>query len=93
VSDMVEQVARALCAARYNALEGHYLPAFKQAQVEKHWQLFVDDASIAIEAMRKPTEKMLNACNLFTVDGRIAVEKDYWQAMIDAALNGTKSTT
>jgi hypothetical protein len=50
---MVEQVARALCAARYNAPEGHYLPAFKQAQVEKHWQLFVDDASIAIEAMVK----------------------------------------
>jgi hypothetical protein len=118
---MVEQVARALCAARYNAPEGKHLPAFKQAQVEKHWQLFVDDARIAIEAMREPTDDMVR-CRWGWVMGlaqrdvlrvwqdmidaadplgkRDRLEREAietmargMQPMIDAALNGTKSTT
>lgn len=67
---MIERVARALC--------GH--------DPDKYWQLFVPGAQAAIKAMREPTEEMIFAPDMSSLDARDQSTAEIWQAMIDAAL-------
>lgn len=76
---MIERVAQAIAKA--------------QTQTESMWQAFLPEASAAIEAMREPTEAMVDAGGdeevfadgaAYMSLGRVAVEA--YQAMIDAAL-------
>lgn len=85
----LEEVARAICTS--------------QTQTDKMWQAFLPEATAAIEAMRVPTEAMLEAAWTCTknvpADLRMAVDlmhtsqahkikmKHRCAAMIDAALN------
>lgn len=74
MSEMVERVAKVL-ADRHQAF----------ATSGYDWQFFLDGAHDAIEAMREPTEGMLEAV---LQDNSEDDEADLanWQAMIDAAL-------
>lgn len=57
MSEMVERVARALCLSKMNGPS--YPEGFRERRVEQNWHLFTDQARIAIEAMKEPTEAML----------------------------------
>ena len=76
MSEMVERVARAIATARGYGLDAN-------GEDTGDWQMFVDHARAAIEAMREPTEAMWREAsfeNGYVTEGA-------WQAMIDAALN------
>ncbi len=66
--DMIERVARAIANADDNSFYERYLIL----------------AKAAIEAMREPTEEMIN----FAWDKRAVGVKGSWNTMIDAALQG-----
>lgn len=77
MSDMVERVARAICER-----EGYDIESLKAGKYGEHantWQDFLDDARVAINAMREPTEAMAN-------EGHGGNPVKSYQAMIDAAL-------
>lgn len=79
-SEMVEQVARAIKRAR--ALPGTN-PVARLSDVDRR------AARAAIEAMREPTEAMLDAA--CQADGSRRPNPEaliHWQAMIDTALEG-----
>ena len=84
MTDMVEKVARALCAQQW--------PEFTQVQIDHGWTKFIPAARAAIQAMREPSEAMISAGGYnrpFQNDdwkaGNIAAASGY-RAMIDAAL-------
>lgn len=62
---MVERVARALCTQHYEKrfapIKGNPHAPHIMMNVEGNWHLFVDPARAAIEAMKEPTERMLDA--------------------------------
>jgi hypothetical protein len=65
MSEMVERVARAI--------------AYSETADPEMWSAFVEVASAAIEAMREPTEAM--------VERAVSIKNDYgWRSMIDEAL-------
>jgi hypothetical protein len=92
MNEMIERVARAICKqdgcnpddegttltlAQYGNIKilpsgGYCAPA---------WEFYVAKAIAAIEAMREPTEEMLEAGPLEPY-----MDKDIWGKMIDAAL-------
>jgi hypothetical protein len=80
--DMVERVARALCA------EDGTNPDDLDSQGQIWWRCYIDDARAAIAAMREPTLDMEVAgteqwlCEAAMEDR----SKANWQAMIDSAL-------
>lgn len=79
---MIEQVARALCAAdkiRPDKLDAHYNPM---------WMHYAAKASAAIRAMREPTDLMGNALNRMgrPYDAGSHSATEIWRALIDAAL-------
>ncbi len=78
---MIEKVARALCA-----LEGHNPDAQGWANA-KMWMGWQKQARTAIEAMREPTQEMLesvpDSCGLLPPLDCLDAE---WRCMIDAAL-------
>lgn len=82
---MIERVSRAICiAAKLD-------PDRKGNETEFHWQEFVGEAAAAIEAMRTPTQGMIEAgADSYTVDGTYGATEEeiseIYQAMIDAAL-------
>jgi hypothetical protein len=76
---MVEKVAKAIHEKAYETRGADRMP---------DWEAV---AKAAIEAMREPTQEMLNARHLITKDNYIADETDNWRAMIDAALTDGKS--
>ena len=79
MSEMIERVARALAIA-----DGMHPEAVSNGEdAVPVWTLYVDDARAAIEAMREPTDVMVDAGYAVTVDD----ETEVWQAMIDAALS------
>jgi hypothetical protein len=83
--NMIEKVARKLCEENYNK------PDNKTQFGSYVWTLYIKDAKVAIEAMRKPSEEMLNSARDWSVakHGRGVGNVDAtqcWQAMIDAAL-------
>ncbi len=85
---MVETVARALCLRTKNAPPESYPDGYVEKYVNRNWDLFVDIARAAIEAMRVPTEDMKQRggrhLGLSPQDG--ASVASAWNAMIDAAL-------
>jgi hypothetical protein len=85
MAEMIERVARAICAASGSPdpdeiWNGHPL-----------WEEFSDDARAAIEAMREPTEPMMQAAEseaeAYFGNGQERLEPEQvWRVMIDAAL-------
>lgn len=82
-SEMIERVARAIYLAR-------------NGQGARPWSLltkahrtpYLGDARAAIEAMREPTEGMLDKGAVAEGDGNLAQQAlNIWAAMIDAALS------
>lgn len=69
---MIERVARAIAKGEYGE------------NVDDVWHTCIDDARAAIEAMREPTEAMLDAGYGAEPTGAALVAP--WEAMIDAAL-------
>ena len=60
--EMVERVARAICAADGSDPEANnqYVPPYsKEREAMKNWQAYIDLARAAIEAMREPTPFMV----------------------------------
>lgn len=51
MNKMIERVARAICATMSGTGDDH------------QWEMFVDEARAAIEAMREPTQAMRDAMN------------------------------
>lgn len=89
MSEMVERVARAICAAD----DGHHSGApddrdlwlphqIKENPALRNWMVYKDQARAAIAAMRKPTEAMAEA---FWRDAD-RVPETFFPAMIDEAL-------
>lgn len=91
---MIERVARAICLSEGLDPDFNYDPngLGTIAGNDVRWKFFVADAKYAIEAMREPTEVMLDAYWLNTGESkemRIRVHSTavrYFKAMIDAAL-------
>ena len=84
-TEMVERVARALYAATpFKQAEGGY---HEQSDVYRRSCLLL--ARAAIEAMREPTEAMVDAFVWYGHGKTIGdVARIGWQSMIDAALSG-----
>ena len=78
MTEMVERVARALAARKCGLVKDPY----GERLPDDLWQQCIPDARAAIEAMREPTDKMLDAGPPFPY-----MDKGVWQAMIDAALS------
>lgn len=87
---MIERVARALAANQWPV----DFPGTKEQFLQSHWIYHKDDAIAAIEAMREPTDSMLEAfINTAAAQG-VAFEEDspylfpkpIYAAMIDEAL-------
>jgi len=91
MSEMIERVAEAIWDAR--------IERGGPGRTLMPWPLYPEadwcraTARAAIEAMREPTEKMLEAGDLPGWDDYVTagLSKEIWQAMIDAALNPTQS--
>lgn len=90
MSEMIERIARAIRAANALDDEGPYV-GFKDAERRFDARL----ARAAIEAMREPTDDMLEQCYGMSTsgdgDGGCYADKrdakELWQRMIDEALN------
>jgi hypothetical protein len=83
MSDLIERVSRALCQSA-----GHD-PGGKQqvsSGEEENWTFFVQAARAAVEAMRDPTETMIEAAR---DDVLIADASGVWRTMINVALSAT----
>lgn len=88
--EMVERVARALCLSKRNSPTG-YPEGWLERHVNEWWPQFIDDAKIAIAAMREPTESMLRmAVRYGDSEGYGSMSEGdaeaAWQSMIDEAL-------
>lgn len=99
--NMIEKVARAL-ARHHFALgrklvteAGHSVGGTLEEDVEQGWRACREQAVAAIEAMRKPTRKMLNAAGGAMSDAKRPTKRRVgnrakhgirYRAMIDAAL-------
>jgi hypothetical protein len=91
MSEMVERVARAICAKMFENPEVYWGLYPIPIAVEQGWGEFVGEARAALEAMREPTEAMsARAASIESrgVDGEpINPEADYaYRVMIDEAL-------
>lgn len=93
---MKERIARALCIAdgkdpdadwRVEPSNGLTLDVIDDTP--QNWRLYVEKASIVIEALREPTEKMKNCKHTHWDYGCYVCGglKEGWYAMIDEALN------
>lgn len=76
MSEMVERVARVLCA--------------RNGEPESCLKFYRDDARAAIEAMREPTAAMVDASDIgdeeFNVTNSAVCTIEFWRTMIDEAL-------
>lgn len=96
MSEMVERVARAIASTRGrdpdDTAGGPHPGGTWLEKGEPWWRGDVDAARAAIEAMREPTEKMIEAGQLYCWDdghptvGSHAIQGQVFRAMIDAAL-------
>ena len=82
---MIEKVARAL-AREYISHHGEESAATDD-YIEGNWPLFAREARAAIEAMREPTDGMLQAGAKGSGEDSLGVAEGAWQAMIQAALS------
>jgi hypothetical protein len=98
---MVERVARALCYwqggqpdRRVLADRSPQVTALGNCVVSKvvaEWRLYEGTATIAIKAMREPTDAMMSAGDALIeqeTDGRAS---RVWEAMVDAALGAGRA--
>jgi hypothetical protein len=95
ISPMVERVARALAVANGGQNNGDDLEAYGMAphHAQARWLWHVNDARVAIEAMREPFSAMTEAGIEHTGDP--CWEEDVakaWRAMVDIA-SGAPSPT
>jgi hypothetical protein len=90
MSEMVERVALAIYVAEIGGPEGWNHP-----RVEAGKERWFAKARAAIEAMREPTETMVNegADELRAGDRSRSTPPHVWRAMIDGALHSEKVTT
>ena len=89
VDEMVERVARRLCAASCGISDerlAHSAPNAWTIFVDGHWQLYEGLARTAIAAMREPTDEMANAGAAMNEFNVLSEARAVWQTMIDAAL-------
>lgn len=71
---MIERVARAICKS--------------QTQTDRTWEAFLPEATAAIEAMREPTDAMVDAgSSHFHEENSTGAAAYCFGDMIDAALN------
>lgn len=81
MSEMIEKVARAICAAGHfdpdSLLEGQL--GYAGTGDRKFWTVFEPQARAAIEAMREPTLAMRKVCTFSQAE-------IVWPTMINAAL-------
>lgn len=100
MTDMIEKVAKAIAVADLNA-SAKSLPDVPMETMAEYVRLAVEDghyqamARAAIEAMREPTDAMLDDgrdrandyldCGCYSSQETVG---ECWKAMIDAALNG-----
>jgi hypothetical protein len=77
MSEMIERVAKVLCAAEYGDKNATYadMPL---------WKNYEETARDIIRAMREPTDAMNEAASNADADGFRAL--DIWDHLIDAAL-------
>jgi hypothetical protein len=78
-TNMIERVARALCAADGHDPDGS---SFSSCG-DPYWEFYRIKAKAAVSAMREPTGAMVYAGFL---PDREATSAEVWPAMIDAAL-------
>ena len=93
MSEMLLRVARAICKSIDKRNPDHLIAVYENRPCEgggimlpiyKHdWENYLTQARTAMEAMREPTEEMLNAANTMGIDQD---PRDYWTAMIEGAL-------
>lgn len=98
MSEMIERVARALCAADDLNWEEQADPQ-TSGSGDNNQAAYLHAARAAIEAMRDPTDAMIAAgiaqANICTDDqtaSAACVPEHAWPAMIDAALAVSEST-
>ena len=80
MSEMIERVARTLCM-QLQIDEGFSAESAARAATSNMWKNYRNAARMAIEAMREPTQAMLQALNNCGGD-----TDAIWPAMIDEAL-------
>ena len=82
-SEIIERVARAI----YEGRNGPGCRAWG-SQPASHQEPYLKDARAAIEAMREPTEAMLDAGKWVSplYDDPTPAAVEYWETMIEAAL-------
>jgi hypothetical protein len=102
MSEMVERVARAMCAARgidpdrrpkrIDSISFGGAGKTKTSLGPAEWETKAIEARAAIAEMREPTEAMIEAGrqedNWCQVEGQ-EPQPDIWRAMIDAAQSGS----
>jgi hypothetical protein len=103
MSEMIERVARALCKLHgldpdeespsvvVKQMAGYGAVGSFSGPPESHWRAYVPVATAAIEAMREPTEAMINAAyssDPLSCDVEFAkdVYPPIWNGMINEAL-------
>lgn len=93
MSEMVERVARSLCVEDEHDPDkvNLYRPRTPGVTDEtRNWMAYVDGARAAIAAMREPKMDLIWAAERAQPKGGImlsgAEKRDFWNAMIDAAL-------
>jgi hypothetical protein len=83
MSEFIERVARALCeSAGHNPQGKHQVNGGE----EENWSFFVRAACAALEAMRDPTQSMIEAAR---DDLLIADAVGVWRTMINTALSSS----
>lgn len=98
--DMVEIVARAIAKTaweRMNARDSSFAkmkyPSGVSQYCDEQWPIYRKDARAAVEAMRIPTQMMIDgADNKVTPDSDNLQCPDWYTAAIDAALSSSTST-
>ena len=87
MTEMIERICRIKAAKHYAKRFGkpetdeHVL-----ANVESNWNIYAADVRDTIEAMREPTQAMVDNGNYRTSVSAAENTRSTWRAMIDAAL-------
>jgi hypothetical protein len=99
MSEMIERVARALAANSDFAQMTMATVEAREVYAGNVWRMFVPKARVAIEAMREPTEAMLDAARdvtngqAFFANYPRKIDAMVHRSMIDAALGQPGQTT
>jgi hypothetical protein len=81
MSGFIEQVARALCQSAGHDPRGKQQVSSGEAE---NWTFFVQAARAAVEAMREPSQAMIEAAR---EDILVADASGVWRTMINTALS------